>query len=130
MVETHESVVCAEHDPDGIEPKILSAGTTACLRQVSGGHAPHLLSLARMQRLERRAGSAPGLHLAEDERLTVKGYEVQLAVPRAVVPLDDLVTEAGQVVRRKVLAQLAESVSRIVGHGDEGTWHFVTEISR
>jgi hypothetical protein len=44
-------------------------------------------------------------------------HEVDLAPPGAVVPNDELVAEAAEVVEREILADPAEVLSGVRGHG-------------
>ena len=82
-----------------------SGGPARCLRRLSASHG-----------LPRRRPRSR-LDLAEHERPAVERDEVELAPARAVVARDDLEAAALEVLGGELLAERAEAVARVVGHG-------------
>jgi hypothetical protein len=119
VVEGDEVARGVDGHPDRVEAQLLRARPVRDLREVRGGHPPHLAALALVQVVPRPPGATARLDLDEDERLGVERDEVDLPVARAVVARDDAEPEALQVLRGEVLGSAAEAVAR-VGEGHAG----------
>src|SRR3954468_8312084 len=89
------------------------------------------MPLLRADRVERpvrpaaRAGH-PRLHLAEAERGSVRGDQIELAVAGPEVARDDAVAAVLEVLLRDLLAELAVSSPEVGCHADEATRRPVT----
>lgn len=115
MLQGHESTVGVDRDADRVEAQLGRARALAALLQPGGGHAPQTAALRLAQPVERSAGAdAPGLHLAEDDALVVRGDQVDLAPARAVVSLHDREAASFEMFGGELLSDASEAVARVV----------------
>src|SRR5690349_2622403 len=118
MVEADERVVFVHDNADRVEAQGAEEGPVADLVEPDRGHPPHLRALRVVEVVPRLAtAGAAGLHLAEDERVAVRDDEVELAEARAVVAREDPAAETEEVLRSELLAEPAEALVGVRGHG-------------
>jgi electron transfer flavoprotein alpha subunit len=122
MIQAHEPVAMIEGHADHVEAQVARSRSIVALDEPGGGHAANLALLARGDRLERRSGvrvDTAGLDLDEDDRRVVADDEVELPEAGAVVAGEQAVAETLEVLERKVLAEAAEVLAGVVGHGSD-----------
>ena len=115
-----------EADPNRVEPDLarppaLEPATGKPLAR----HRPDLPLLAHADRGERPehvhggrlTADDPRLHLAEDQEARIAGDDVELPIPRPVVPLDDLEPARLQMSGSQLLAPSTKPSPWVVRHG-------------
>src|ERR1022692_3576744 len=123
MVEAQQPIGAVHDHPDRVEADRVCLGTRAAvLVEPSAGQALEAGALAEIQpgqglflgaQAAAAVARAPGLDLAEYKCPTVKGDQVDLAVTRSHVTLDDHEIQAAEMADRYVLAQCAQSTTPV-----------------
>ena len=111
--------VTAGHDEDTESIETHARVLRASLEKICADHRAKLAYLAGIDRFYRRAHheAAPRFDLDEHERVAVERDDVDFAVARAEVPLEDLVARA----REDVCGDVLDEVAKFFGGEGVGT---------
>jgi hypothetical protein len=122
VLQAHQPALPVEGDSDGVEAELGRPGAVwSPLSKPFARHQPQLLPLAHADRRERpglarRPGKHPRLDLAEDEVATIGHHQVELAVARAEVRVEQREAARLQVSPRQLLA-LGAKLAAGIGFG-------------
>jgi len=120
VLQRHEATICVDRDADRVEAQLRRARALMALLQPRGSHSPQTPALCLTQPVERSAGTdSPGLHLAEDDALIVRGDQVDLAPARAVVALHDRKAAPLEMLGGQLLSDASEAMAQVVRHVPE-----------
>lgn len=107
MFDTNHAVLY--EDGDEIETK--SQALVCLVLPIIRGYLPQLRAFSGSDRFKRVSGSivGAGLHLADDERPLVLGYQIYLAKRTSEVRDDDLVAFSSEEIGRRLFPDIAKA---------------------
>jgi hypothetical protein len=126
VLEVDWPTAAVEDDAYGVEPNPAVEGEVLALGHPGAGQAADLQLLAAVDREDRALGSmrgpgSGGLDLDEHQVCAVEGDEVELAVPRAGIALEDLPTAGLQAGGNELLGEVAGPLA-LMGHVPARAW--------